>query len=119
MQREEVQYASLSEGLHFHRAHHYADFFWPSCLAAAEQSPFKVRQPIADKPYGMPLAFLVELHADQGSLYVLALTTGKGAFELVMHSRQSEAGNSKLEIWIISNQSAHSYQTRHEKQTKA
>lgn len=114
-----MQYASLSEGLHFHRAHHYADFFWPSCLAAAEQSPFKVRQPIADKPYGMPLAFLVELHADQGSLYVLALTTGKGAFELVMHSRQSEAGNSKLEIWIISNQSAHSYQTRHEKQTKA
>lgn len=84
-----MQYASLSEGLHIHRAHHYADFFWPSCLAAAEQNPFKVRQPIADKPYGMPLAFLVEHHTDQALVYdVFALNTGERAFGQVMRSRQ-------------------------------
>lgn len=62
----------------------------------------------------MPPAPLVELHTDQGSVYSLALTTGKSAFELVLFSRQSEAGNSKLELWIILNQSAHplSYETR-------
>lgn len=36
-----------------------------------------------------------------------------------MRSRQSEAGNSKLEVWIIWNHSIHTYQTRHEKRTKA
>lgn len=44
---------------------------------------------------------------------------GKMAFVLGVHSRQSVAGDSSLEVWIIWNHSAHAYQTRHEERTKA